>query len=156
MTSRVQGTGMVAAVDEYLADRKQQFTKMSKVVQTEDLLKSGRTSHSSLAANHSAHIPSRSHCRKGVARFTTISSLFSFHSFPSTTSLNLAFSIALQLRAGLPVSAEWGWDLFLWASTVLDSRTIWIEGRKRSFLPMLDMVCCTTPTGIQCQLLLGQ
>jgi len=74
----LKGTGMVAAVDEYLQDRKHQFSKMSKVVQTEDLLKS--------------------------------------------------------------VRAEWGWDLFLWASTVLDSRTIWIEGRKRSFLPMLDMV----------------
>jgi len=69
---------MVAAVAEYLADRKTQFSKMSKVVQNEGLLE--------------------------------------------------------------PVRAEWGWDLFLWASTVLDSRTIWIEGRKRSFLPMLDMV----------------
>ena len=28
----------------------------------------------------------------------------------------------------------------MWASSVLDSRTIWINGRKRCFLPMLDMV----------------
>eukprot|EP00658_Telonema_sp_P-2_P038975 TRINITY_DN2787_c0_g2_i6.p1 TRINITY_DN2787_c0_g2~~TRINITY_DN2787_c0_g2_i6.p1 ORF type:complete len:280 (-),score=57.16 TRINITY_DN2787_c0_g2_i6:771-1610(-) len=38
------------------------------------------------------------------------------------------------------VAQVWDWDLFMWASSVLDSRTIWINGRKRCFLPMLDMV----------------
>jgi len=31
---------------------------------------------------------------------------------------------------------------FRWASVVLDSRTIWIDGRYQCFLPMLDMVNC--------------
>eukprot|EP00941_MAST-03F_sp_MAST-3F-sp1_P002955 g2955.t1 len=31
-------------------------------------------------------------------------------------------------------------DLYLWANALLDSRTIWINGRHRCFLPMLDMV----------------
>jgi len=38
------------------------------------------------------------------------------------------------------VAAKWDMELFMWASSVLDSRTIWINGRKRCFLPMLDMV----------------
>jgi len=34
------------------------------------------------------------------------------------------------------------WDNFKWARTVRDSRTIWLEGKERQFVPMLDMINC--------------
>eukprot|EP00667_Euglena_gracilis_P008785 EG_transcript_8903 len=33
-------------------------------------------------------------------------------------------------------------EAFKWARTVRDSRTIWLQGRDRQFVPMLDMVNC--------------
>merc|ERR1740130_450793 len=38
--------------------------------------------------------------------------------------------------------ANFNFEQFFWASAILDSRTIWIDGRYRCFLPMLDMVNC--------------
>ena len=50
------------------------------------------------------------------------------------------------LFAGSIFSAElraaFDFELYDWAHSVLDSRTIWIDGRHRCFVPMLDMVNC--------------
>eukprot|EP01065_Artemidia_motanka_P009262 TRINITY_DN14729_c0_g1_i1.p1 TRINITY_DN14729_c0_g1~~TRINITY_DN14729_c0_g1_i1.p1 ORF type:complete len:461 (+),score=162.86 TRINITY_DN14729_c0_g1_i1:67-1449(+) len=41
-----------------------------------------------------------------------------------------------------PLREHLNFGTYLWASMVADSRTIWIDGRHRVFLPMLDMVNC--------------
>lgn len=43
---------------------------------------------------------------------------------------------------GVEYAKSFDFDEFLWANAILDSRTIWIDGRYRCFLPMLDMVNC--------------
>ena len=43
---------------------------------------------------------------------------------------------------GAELRAAFTFELYDWAYSVLDSRTIWIDGRHRCFVPMLDMVNC--------------
>jgi len=57
------------------------------------------------------------------------------------------FKAALQTRHGAEIFSatfitNFNLEQFRWASAVLDSRTIWVDGRYRCFLPMLDMVNC--------------